>query len=1254
MRNWKLPVYATLAYVLAGSSWILIGHFLSGALFSSNSASLFELTKGLVFVGITATVLFIALTYLDRKNPDNMIAGDLGAEFDRSLRRGDLVVRWLPGLVVTVYCAIFMTIAAALWWVHEHTLQSGEKSALALQKTQAVQMSGSLDVINFTLRNIAHDVTEKRQQPLAETLRGYIPDIASSVSAIGITDADGKVTAHTNPAAARLDLAAREYFQFHRDNPSSGFHLSGPFIGNASERALLIASRPIRLTSGKFAGIVVAVIDPAIFGAYWRQTTDTGTTLSVYDMKDTLLLRSPYREDAIGRADWHTLALPLDKPDGTPVSFRATSPIDDESRVYAAGSVPGYPKLRLIVGLSKSQLLESWLAFAVTSLALYLLVASGLTALTFALLRQLRERLVLQRKAAELARYPLQNRNPVMTVTPTGKKLFMNKAARQLIESIKGQVAERLEQKLKAMAAETDPGLSEFTLGTHIWTASYVPHAPDYCDIYLTDVTAARQGENLLQLFFELPFLGMAITSPESKHWQRFNDQLCEILGYTRKQLQEKTWTEVTHPEDVNADVAEYERVMRDESDGYSMDKRFIRADGAIINAVIDVHAVRRPDRSVECFLATIQDITERKQAERRLREQRNLYAALTATNEAMMRLRDRGLLFQRVCEVAVERAGLQFAWVGLIDRAQGCITPNARHGEDSGYIDNIRVSIDAASPEGRGPAGRLIATGEHQVVNNIDADPTLAPWLKATHQAKLAALAVFPIRQDDVIVATLHLYSRDPGYFSNDIVRLLDEMVANLSFALDKLHAETQRLQAVAELQRAETRWQFALEGGDHGVWEWNIPAGTVFYSPRWKTMLGYSVDEIGNSVDEWKSRVHPDDWPRVETQARQYLEGVTPNYSCEHRVRCKDGSYKWILDHGKIVTRDAAGAPLVMIGTHTDVDAQKQTETALAESELKFKALVEQSLIGIYMVDEDKLIYVNPRAAEIFGYEPAELSDVSLASVIAPEDRELVQKNIQRRTSGEIETLRYEFRGLRKDGQIIDVGVHGSRTMLGNRPVVLGVLQDITERRVQEERVKSYIDRLERSIMSTVQAISHMVDLRDPYTSGHERRVGELAAAIGTELGMNEHQITGLRVAGGVHDVGKIAVPAEILSKPTRLSVAEFAIVKTHAQQSYEILKDIDFPWPIAQTVWQHHERLDGSGYPRGLSGDEISLEARILAVADVVESMSTHRPYRAALGVEAAFTELESKSGTLYDPKVVAACVHLFHEKGYQLPE
>lgn len=1249
MRNWKLPVYATLAYILAGAGWIVAGHFLSNVLYEHPPAANFELLKGLAYVGITATVLFIALTYLDRRNVGNIIDNDLGTEFAQSLRTGDLALRWLPSLVVVVYTATILILVQGLWWVREHTLQVGERSALALHKVHAAQMSGALDIVNFTLRDIAYDVAENNLASPAH-LQQHIQDIASLASDISITDAAGRTIYQTNSRAATLDRSSRDYFLHHRNDPDSGFYLSAPLRGKVSGRWLIMASRPIRSSSGQFMGIVVAVIDPVVFGAYWREITSISTTISLHQSDGILLLRSPYREEAI---DQHYLSIMARGAGPGQQVFREKGLIDSENRIHAFGMVPGYPHLRLLIGLSETQLLQSWRAFALISLVIYLLVASGLAALTFALLRQLRERLVMQRKAAELARYPLQTLNPVMTVTSTGKKLFMNKAALQLVNSVHDSTAAQLDHEIQVMVNESIPGNREFAIGTRIMSASFVPHAPDYWDIYLTDVTSVRRGEYLLQLFFDLPFIGMAITSPETKHWLRFNNRLCEILGHTREQLEQKTWTELTHPDDLAADVAEFDRMIQDESDGYSLDKRFIRPDGTVIDTVIDVHAVRRPDRSIEIFVATVQDITERKQAERRLLEQRNLYAALTATNEAMIRLRDREALFQRICEVAVERAGLAFAWVGLIDTAEKRIRPAARHGDDKGYIDSIKVSIDALLPEGRGPAGRLIRTGEHQIVNDVAADPTLGPWLKATARSGVSALAVLPIRQGDSLIATLHLYSHDTGYFNTDIVRLLDEMVANLSFALDKLHNEAQRVRAVDELQRTEARLQFALQGGGHGVWEWNAQNNGVYFSPGWKAMLGYTDAEIGNAYNEWESRVHPDDLPSILKELHRFSNGEATNYVAEYRLRCKDGSYKWILDRGKVITRTVEGKPLQAIGTSTDISEERRIREQLSESEAKFKGLVEQSLIGIYMVDNHNMLYANPRTEEIFGYAPGEMNGIAVHALVTPEDRGTVDGNIRRRTSGEIDSLRYEFRALRKDGRVIDVGVHGSRTMLAGKPVVLGVLQDITDKRLHEERVREYVDRLERSIMSTVQAISYMVDLRDPYTSGHERRVGELAAAIGAEIGLTEDQITGLRVAGGVHDVGKIAVPAEILSKPTRLSTAEFAIVQTHAQQGYEILKDIEFPWPVAQTVWQHHERLDGSGYPRGLRGDEICLEARIMAVADVVESMSTHRPYRPALGLEAALTELQDKAGKLYDPAVVAACVRLFHEKGYTLP-
>lgn len=195
--------------------------------------------------------------------------------------------------------------------------------------------------------------------------------------------------------------------------------------------------------------------------------------------------------------------------------------------------------------------------------------------------------------------------------------------------------------------------------------------------------------------------------------------------------------------------------------------------------------------------------------------------------------------------------------------------------------------------------------------------------------------------------------------------------------------------------------------------------------------------------------------------------------------------------------------------------------------------------------------------------------------------------------------------------------------------------------ERDRAQDEVRSQLARLESAMLGTVRAVSSIVERRDLYTAG-QHRVGELAAAIGAQMGLAPEQCRGLRIIGTVHDVGKISVPAEILVKPGRLSAIEFDLIRTHPQAGYEILKEIEFPWPVAEAVLQHHERLDGSGYPQGLKGDAIILEARILAVAEVVEAMASHRPYRPAPGIEAALHEIESGAGTLYCPQVAAACL------------
>jgi len=210
---------------------------------------------------------------------------------------------------------------------------------------------------------------------------------------------------------------------------------------------------------------------------------------------------------------------------------------------------------------------------------------------------------------------------------------------------------------------------------------------------------------------------------------------------------------------------------------------------------------------------------------------------------------------------------------------------------------------------------------------------------------------------------------------------------------------------------------------------------------------------------------------------------------------------------------------------------------------------------------------------------------------------------------------------------------------------------LHNRIERNRAEKEVKNNLVKLRQALGAIIKVLESTVEIKDPYTAGHQRRVADLARKIAKDLGLSPDRIDGIRIAGIIHDVGKMHVPSEILSKPDRLSEIEFSLIKTHPQVGFDILKEIEFPWPVADIVLQHHERMDGSGYPNKLSNENILLEARILAVADVVEAMASHRPYRPALGIQRALDEISTNRGILYDPEVVDVCLKLFKEGKYK---
>ena len=287
--------------------------------------------------------------------------------------------------------------------------------------------------------------------------------------------------------------------------------------------------------------------------------------------------------------------------------------------------------------------------------------------------------------------------------------------------------------------------------------------------------------------------------------------------------------------------------------------------------------------------------------------------------------------------------------------------------------------------------------------------------------------------------------------------------------------------------------------------------------------------------------------------------------------------------------------------------------------------------------------------------GYDSPEdliksIENIGTQFYVCPEDRKRFSEIIT--TRGIIDGFEVEF--YKKDGSTF-WAVINSRAVKDEQGEILyfeGIVEDVTLRKHAEEQLRKTLENLRKAFSTTVQVLVSAVETRDPYTSGHQIRSADLARAIATEMGLPQERIYGIRMAGTIHDIGKMYVTTEILSKQTKLTELEFSLIKEHANRGFEMLKNVESPWPLAEIVYQHHERMNGSGYPRGLKGDEIIMEARILAVADVVESMASHRPYRPALGSNAALAEIENNKGTLYDADVVDACLRLFRGKGFQL--
>jgi PAS domain S-box-containing protein/putative nucleotidyltransferase with HDIG domain len=512
-----------------------------------------------------------------------------------------------------------------------------------------------------------------------------------------------------------------------------------------------------------------------------------------------------------------------------------------------------------------------------------------------------------------------------------------------------------------------------------------------------------------------------------------------------------------------------------------------------------------------------------------------------------------------------------------------------------------------------------------------------------------------------------------------------------------------TERKRAEGAVRLSEQRLSLATQSARMGIWDWDVVGDKLVWDAQMYELYGIRRQDFGGAYEAWKAGVHPDDVRAGEAAVADALAG-RKDFDHEFRVVWPNGEVRH-LEGQAIVQRAGDGAPVRMIGVNRDVTDRNRAEVAIvranralrtlsAGNEALVRASEERALlaemcrvvvdiggynaaIAGYARDEKKS--VEPMAFRGIGADTVARLDLSWDETEA--GRGIVGTAIR---TGAIQVSRDTSADPRLSRWRELLAAAGIRSALAvplqigaDRPI--GVLYigspepgafDAEEVRLLAElagdlafgiaTLRSAVAQqraeagLRRSLVATVEAMAATVEARDPYTAGHQRRVAELAAAIAREMGLPAEKVEGIRFGALIHDLGKIQVPAEILSKPTRLTKIEFDLIKQHPQAGYDILKGIDFPWPVAQMVHQHHERLDGSGYPQGLKGDAIALEARVLAVADVVEAMSSHRPYRPGLGIEAALKEIEAKRGVWFDAAAADACLRLFREKGYKLPD
>ena len=766
-------------------------------------------------------------------------------------------------------------------------------------------------------------------------------------------------------------------------------------------------------------------------------------------------------------------------------------------------------------------------------------------------------------------------------------------------------------------------------LGKHFKISAFSPEKDKFATMFtdITDLKKAKEeleeSEQRYRRLFETAQDGMLILNADTGEIIDANPYIRDLLGFSKEELAGKRLWQIGTFQDVVENRDKFQKLVEKGYIRYEhLSLKTKSGEATSVELVSNTYKVNNQN-IVQC---SIRDVTERTRIQDQKDHLTSVIRSVRKVNQLLVREDNRGKIIQAVCDILTDKRDYFNAWVALFDESENLLE-TAQSGIGEEFDPMVELLKNGQFPR------RVKKTLETDGVIITDNPPETCDDCPLSINYEKRNSITTRLEYNGKVYGMLSASA--PEQFAEDDQErhLIEEVAGDIALGLHNVEVEE-------ELKKSKDRYQKYFEKTGDAIFILKMGGeeqGKILeVNPKASEQTGYSRDElIGmNLLDEVVIGEPIDmDYEKIDEQLSR---GETVKFT--EKKRRKNGTVYWTE---VVVTPLKHEGKRANLSINRDITQRREAEQALRESEEKFRQIVEQTHDGIYIYRDEKFLFVNDRASEISGYSKDELYDMNVWTLIHPQDRETGKEMARKRKLGEDVPSTFESRIIRKDEEVRYGEFSVTTLNYQGEYANLGTVRDITNIRKANEKLKE-------SFIELAETTSRVLGVRDPYTQKHEQRVAELSREVGRRMDLNEDKLLGLYLGGILHDIGKIAIPETILTKPGDLKEVEWQMIRSHPEVGYDqILEDTDFPWPVAEMTLHHHERLDGSGYPDGLEGEELTREVRILGAVDVVEAMSTRRPYRSARSKEETLKEIEKGKGNRYDPEVVEILVRMIEE-------